>query len=87
MLHQKTIEIDVPLQIVLKSGTTERNDIMSSSLKAKMQFVREPGLKLTDLKQILSLPEQGEAKSQADNLNITDFLFIQQKLDYETYGR
>lgn len=47
----------------------------------KKRFVLESGLTINELKQILHELEEEEAQSQADNMTIMDFVFVQKRLE------
>ncbi len=47
----------------------------------KKRFVLEMGLTINELRQILYEPEEEKAESQADDMTISDFVFLQQKLE------
>jgi hypothetical protein len=54
---------------------------MNSTFEDKKRFVMESGLTINELRQILQELEDDEAESQADDMTITDFVFVQQKLE------
>ena len=47
----------------------------------KRRLILELGLTLDDLKQIVAEMEEEAAESQADNMTISDYVFIQKKLE------
>ncbi len=53
---------------------------MNSTFEDKKRFVLESGLTINELRQILNEFEE-EAESQADDMTISDFVFVQQKLE------
>jgi hypothetical protein len=54
---------------------------MNSTFQDKKRFVLESGLTINELRQILHELEEDEAESQADDMTISDFVFVQQKLE------
>jgi hypothetical protein len=54
---------------------------MNSTFEDKKRFVLESGLTINELRQILYELEEDEAESQADDMTIKDFVFVQQKLE------
>ncbi len=54
---------------------------MNSTFQDKKRFVLESGLTINELRQILHELEEEEAESQADDMTISDFVFMQKKLE------
>ncbi len=54
---------------------------MNLTFAEKKQLIIENEFSLKDLKQIIAEIEEGEAESQADDMTISDFVFLQQKLE------
>ncbi len=54
---------------------------MKSTFEDKKRLVLESGLTINELRQILYELEEEMAESQADDMTIMDFVFLQQKLE------
>jgi hypothetical protein len=54
---------------------------MNSTFQDKKRFVLESGLTINELRQILHELEEDEAESQAYDMTISDFVFMQKKLE------
>ena len=54
---------------------------MNSTFEDKKRFVLESGLTINELRQILYELEEEIAESQADDMTISDFVFVQKKLE------
>ena len=54
---------------------------MNSTFEDKKRFVLESGLTINELRQILYELEEDKAESQAEDMMISDFVFVQKRLE------